>query len=141
MIDLEAIETRYPLPPLMDLTTKLRRTGHEWVGLCPFHSENTRSFFIFNCGTRFHCLGCREGGVVLDFVSRNETASFTEKDTQMDKITVSIADAAKALSLGRSKIYELIASGELVIIKIGRRSLVTVDSIRSLVKFRGGYAS
>lgn len=59
----------------------------------------------------------------------------------MDQITVSIADAAKALSLGRSKIYELIASGDLIIIKIGRRSLVTVDSIRSLVKVPGEYAS
>lgn len=59
----------------------------------------------------------------------------------MDQVTVSIADAAKALSLGRSKVYELIASGDLVIVKVGRRSLVTVDSIRSLVKVPGEYAS
>ncbi len=49
------------------------------------------------------------------------------------KYTVSIVDAGKALGVGRSTIYELINSGDLKTIKIGRRNLVTIESIRALV--------
>lgn len=49
------------------------------------------------------------------------------------KYTISIVDAGKALGVGRSTIYELINSGDLKTIKIGRRNLVTIESIRALV--------
>jgi excisionase family DNA binding protein len=41
----------------------------------------------------------------------------------------SIPDTCVALALGRSKVYELIASGELVSVKVGRRRLVPASSI------------
>jgi excisionase family DNA binding protein len=44
----------------------------------------------------------------------------------------SITDAAKALGLGRSKLYELIAEGRLETVTIGRRRLVRVESVRAL---------
>ncbi len=50
----------------------------------------------------------------------------------MDTILIGIPDAAKALGLGRSKIYELISEGRLESVTIGRRRLVRVDSVRSL---------
>jgi excisionase family DNA binding protein len=46
---------------------------------------------------------------------------------------MSIADAAKAIGLGTTKTRELVNSGQLKIIKIGRRTLVRVDSIHALV--------
>ena len=55
----------------------------------------------------------------------------------MEPIFVSITDAAKALNLGRTSIYELIRSGELETRKMGRRRLVTVDSLRRLAQGRG----
>lgn len=48
----------------------------------------------------------------------------------MEKLLFSIADAAQALSLGRTSIYELIRSGELETRKMGRRRLITAASIR-----------
>jgi excisionase family DNA binding protein len=50
----------------------------------------------------------------------------------MDAILVSIPDAAKALGVGRSKLYELIGEGRLETVTIGRRRLVRTDSIRAL---------
>jgi len=52
----------------------------------------------------------------------------------MESIVVSISEAARALSLGRSKVYELINAGDLGVIKVGRRTLITVDSIRNFVQ-------
>jgi excisionase family DNA binding protein len=51
----------------------------------------------------------------------------------MEAIAVSINDAAKALGLGRTSVYAMIADGRLEAFKLGRRRLVTVESIRQLV--------
>ncbi|KQM98906.1 hypothetical protein ASE78_05795 [Sphingomonas sp. Leaf25] len=45
---------------------KLHRAGNELKGCCPFHTEKTPSFYIFN--NRFICFGCGAQGDVLDFV-------------------------------------------------------------------------
>lgn len=52
----------------------------------------------------------------------------------MEPITVSINDAAKALGLGRTSIYVLIREGRLETVKLGRRNLVKVESIRRLLE-------
>ena len=50
----------------------------------------------------------------------------------MEVLAISINDAAKALGLGRTSIYAMIAEGRLEAFKLGRRRLVTVASIRRL---------
>lgn len=49
-------------------------------------------------------------------------------------LLLSVAEAARALSLGRSKTYELIASGELEVVHIGRCSRVPVDAVEAYVE-------
>jgi excisionase family DNA binding protein len=51
----------------------------------------------------------------------------------VEPITVSINDTAKALSLGRTSIYALIRDGRLETVKLGRRTLVRMASIRRLL--------
>lgn len=51
----------------------------------------------------------------------------------MEKLTSSINDTARALSVGRTTVYLMIADGRLEAIKLGRRTLVKVESIRRLV--------
>lgn len=46
------------------------------VGLCPFHEETTGSFVVSPKKNVFHCLGCRAGGSVIDFVMKAEGVSF-----------------------------------------------------------------
>ena len=50
----------------------------------------------------------------------------------MEALLCSIPDAATALGLGRSKIYQLIGEGQLETVSIGRRRLVRVESVRTL---------
>lgn len=52
----------------------------------------------------------------------------------MDPIATSVNDAAKALSLGRTSIYALIRKGRLQTVKLGRRTLVRVESIHRLLE-------
>ena len=51
----------------------------------------------------------------------------------MEPILTSINGAAKALDLGRTSIYKLIEEGKLDSRKLGRRRMVTLESIRRLV--------
>ena len=51
----------------------------------------------------------------------------------MQLITASINDTAKALGLGRTSIYALIRDGRLDTVKLGRRTLVKVESVRKLI--------
>lgn len=52
----------------------------------------------------------------------------------MEAIIASINDTAKALSLGRTSIYALIREGRLETVKLGRRTLIKVASIRRLIE-------
>ena len=49
-----------------------------------------------------------------------------------EPILLSIEKAAEALSIGRSKTYQLISEGRLLTVSIGRRRLVRVDSVRAV---------
>lgn len=52
----------------------------------------------------------------------------------MYSLTISVADAALALSLGRTSIYKLMNEGRLETIKIGRRRLIKTASIQRLLE-------
>ena len=50
----------------------------------------------------------------------------------MNTLLASISDAQRALGIGRSTAYRLIAEGSLETVKIGRRTLIRASSIRAL---------
>ena len=51
----------------------------------------------------------------------------------MEPLALSINDAARALSLGRTSIYAMIGDGRLQAFKLGRRTLIKMESIRRVV--------
>lgn len=55
----------------------------------------------------------------------------------MEPLATSVKEAARALSLGRTSIYALIKEGRLETVKLGRRTLIRVESLRRLVKAQG----
>ena len=56
----------------------LKKTGKNWLGLCPFHSEKTPSFNVNTEKQIFHCFGCGVGGDVFKFVELQEGLNFPE---------------------------------------------------------------
>lgn len=51
----------------------------------------------------------------------------------MDELLVCVEEAARRLGVGRSAMYELLASGQIARVKIGRRTLVPVQELRAWV--------
>ena len=54
----------------------------------------------------------------------------------MHQLTMSITDAAKALSVSRPTIYKLIQNGKLQTFTIGRRRLVTPEALNKFIQSR-----
>lgn len=52
----------------------------------------------------------------------------------MEPITVTTAEAARSIGIGKTKLFALIGEGRLKTIKLGGKVLVTVESIRQLVE-------
>ena len=57
---------------------QLRRSGANYLGLCPFHAEKTPSFNVNPAREIFHCFGCGAGGNAFSFIMRMEGLSFPE---------------------------------------------------------------
>jgi DNA primase len=56
----------------------LKKTGKNYSGLCPFHSEKDASFTVSPAKQIFHCFGCNTGGNVFNFLIRHDGISFPE---------------------------------------------------------------
>ena len=65
-----------PILPVVSQIVEMKKSGVNHVGLCPFHREDTPSFFVFK--ERFKCFGCGEHGDVIDFVQKYNSVDFLE---------------------------------------------------------------
>jgi len=56
----------------------LRKTGKNFIGLCPFHADTKPSFTVSEEKQIFHCFGCGQGGNVLTFLMHYNNLNFPE---------------------------------------------------------------
>lgn len=81
MVDVSRAKSLGRLRELVGQHTKLTKSGAEYEGCCPFHTERTPSFRVFtgkDGHERYHCFGCGVDGDVLDFVMAMYGVSFQE---------------------------------------------------------------
>jgi DNA primase len=57
---------------------RLKKTGKDFSGLCPFHQEKSPSFTVSPIKQIFYCFGCGKGGDVFSFVMELEKSAFPE---------------------------------------------------------------
>jgi DNA primase len=57
---------------------RLKKSGANFTGLCPFHQEKTPSFAVHPVKQIYHCFGCGAGGDVFKFVMEMEKSTFPE---------------------------------------------------------------
>ena len=73
---IENVKRRLDIVDVVGHYVTLKRAGHNFKALCPFHSEKTPSFVVFPENQNWKCFGCEEGGDVLDFVQQIENWDF-----------------------------------------------------------------
>jgi DNA primase len=57
---------------------RLKKSGQNFTGLCPFHQEKTPSFAVHPVKQIYHCFGCGVGGDAFKFVMEMEKCAFPE---------------------------------------------------------------
>jgi DNA primase len=57
---------------------RLKKTGQNFTGLCPFHQEKSPSFAVHPVRQMYHCFGCGVSGDVFKFVMELEKSTFPE---------------------------------------------------------------
>ena len=62
---------------------QLKKTGKNYLGLCPFHQEKTPSFNINAVKKFYHCFGCGKHGDALQFLIEYNNFSFLEALEQL----------------------------------------------------------
>jgi DNA primase len=79
MTAVDEIKARLDLVDVVSERVSLQKSGRNYKGLCPFHAENTPSFFVFPETQTWHCFGaCGTGGDVFSFVMKHENLDFPE---------------------------------------------------------------
>lgn len=90
----------------------LKRSGKNYMGLCPFHKEKTPSFSVQQDKQIYHCFGCGEGGNVISFIMKYRNLGFVDAVKVLaERANIDIpengsSDSREKISL-REKIYEI----------------------------------
>lgn len=87
----------------------LKRSGANYMALCPFHSEKTPSFSVSPSKQIFNCFGCGVGGNVITFIQRIERISFVEAVKLLaERSGVQLEDNRDPKELERAKQIKLL---------------------------------
>lgn len=71
---------------IVEARVKLKRTGKNYSGLCPFHKEKTPSFTVNSDKQFYYCFGCGAGGNSLSFLMEHDRLSFPEAIEELAKL-------------------------------------------------------
>ncbi len=90
----------------------LKRSGRNFLGLCPFHKEKSPSFSVSPDKQIFHCFGCGVGGDVITFICKIENVNYKEAIqilAEKANITLPVSDNAQDAKreMLKQKVYEI----------------------------------
>ena len=74
----EEIRQKNDIIDVISSYVKLKKTGSNYVGLCPFHNEKSPSFSVSGNRQMYHCFGCGVGGNVFTFIMEYENFTFLD---------------------------------------------------------------
>jgi len=75
---IEEVRQRNDIIDVISSYVKLKKTGSNYMGLCPFHNEKSPSFSVSGNRQMYHCFGCGVGGNVFTFIMEYENFTFLE---------------------------------------------------------------
>jgi len=87
---------------------KLKRSGRNYVGLCPFHNEKTPSFSVVPEKQIYKCFGCGEGGNIFSFVMKTKKVNYVDAIKYLaEKVNIVVEEKDGLVKNANDKIYKI----------------------------------
>jgi DNA primase len=104
---LDEVLERINILDIVSQYVKLRKTGRNFVGLCPFHKEKTPSFSVSPEKQIYYCFGCHEGGNAVNFLAKYERSTFQEAlETLANQAGI---ETARRISARRTPVFDALS--------------------------------
>ncbi|ATD54715.1 DNA primase [Clostridium chauvoei] len=96
---LEKIKEQNDIVDVISESVRLKRSGRNFSGLCPFHNEKTPSFSVSQDKQIYKCFGCGEAGNVITFVMKTKNLPFVDAVKYLgERVNITIEDGNKGKS-------------------------------------------
>jgi hypothetical protein len=122
---------------------KLKNHFGKLNGLCPFHAENTPSFYVFD--QKYHCFGCGEHGDVIDYIQRLYGYSFknalkhlgiaTGKPSAADRARIAAAKRKRQAEKKQARRESELAHTLALLIRATRKAMRSIETVEDLEAF------
>lgn len=110
----DRIRERIDIISIISEHINLKKSGQNYKGLCPFHSEKTPSFTVSPAKQIFHCFGCGAGGNVFHFLMRYDNLTFPQALRYLgERAGIKIPEPGKREGIEKDNKEELYKANEL----------------------------
>ncbi len=112
---IDEVRERTNIVEVVGQYVQLKKSGKNYVGLCPFHEEKTPSFSVVEDKQIFHCFGCGKGGNVFTFLQELEGLSFPEsvkKVADMEQLSLGVEISTEPTGESSNRLQPLISLHE-----------------------------
>ncbi|MFN5604245.1 MAG: CHC2 zinc finger domain-containing protein, partial [Actinomycetes bacterium] len=138
--DIERVRATVSIVDVVQQYVALRKTGRNWVGLCPFHAEKSGSFNVREETARYKCFGCQAGGDVFKFVQEIEHVDFvTAVEKLAGRAGITLTYTSGGESQDRQRRKKLVGAMEAAVEWYHERLLTSPDAreARDYLRQRG----
>ena len=138
--DIERIRSTVSIVDIVGQHVQLKRTGRNWVGLCPFHAERTPSFNVREETGRYRCFGCDKSGDVFTFVQEVEHTDFVGSVEYLaNRAGIQLTETSPGQNQQRARRKRLIAAMNEAVEWYHQRLLTSPDArpARDYLRSRG----
>jgi DNA primase len=138
--DIERIRSSVSVVDVIGQHVQLKRTGRNWVGLCPFHAEKTPSFNVREETGRYRCFGCDKAGDIFTFVQEIEHTDFVGAVEYLaNRAGIQLTYTSTGQSKERARRKKLVEAMDVAVEWYHRRLLTDPDArqARDYLRSRG----
>jgi len=94
---IQELLARVDIVDVVGRQVRLKKSGSNWSGLCPFHAEKSPSFTVSPTKQFYHCFGCGANGDAIRFLVEHDDKLLETAEQQFSKLTSALQRLHEAM--------------------------------------------